>query len=141
MAFPSLDVLSVGVWDTLKELENGDLKRLAEALPTLVLHCRATSTTKKYLGAYKCWKAWAVGHGISYFPVNGCHLALYLQHLSNAKGSKSAVEEMVNSFVWVHNLAGPSPPSTSPIAQVALEGLKPVVKVSIHSRDAQSRSR
>jgi len=123
------------VWGTLNNLENDDLKRLAGALPSSVLHCRATSTTKKYLGAYKRWKAWAVGHGISYFPVNDCHLALYLQHLSEAKGSKSAVEEAVNSLAWVHNLAGLSPPSASPIVRVTVEGLKrtlakPVVKKS-----------
>ena len=122
--FPSLDVLSVGAWGALKELRGDDLKRLAGALPASVLHCRATSKTKKYLGAYKCWKACAVGHSISYFPASDCHLVWYLQHLSDAKGSKSAVEETVNSLALVHRLAGLSSPSTSSIVQVALEGLK-----------------
>jgi len=49
-----LDVLSAGAWGALKELEDEDLKRLAGALPMSVLLCRASSTTKKYLGAYKC---------------------------------------------------------------------------------------
>ena len=46
--FP-LDVLSTGPWSTLKELEDMDLRRLVEALPSSVLRCRVTSTTQKYL--------------------------------------------------------------------------------------------
>jgi len=42
---PSLDTLSVGVWGTLKELKDDDLRRLAGGLPTSVLRCRATSST------------------------------------------------------------------------------------------------
>ena len=52
---------------------------------------------------------------MSYFPASDCHLVLYLQHLSDAKCSKSALEGAVNSLAWVHRLAGLSPPSTSPI--------------------------
>ena len=119
-----LDVLSAGAWGALKELEDEDLKRLAGALPMSVLLCRASSTTKKYLGAYKRWKVWAADHKLAAFPVEGVYLILYLHHLAEVKGSKAAVEEAVNSLSWAHNLAGITPPSASPIVQVALEGLR-----------------
>jgi len=52
------------------------------------------------------------------------HLALYLQHLAEAKGSKSAVEEAVNSLAWTCTLAGLPSPTNSPIVQAILDGLK-----------------
>ena len=48
-----LDILSVGAWVSLKKLDDKELKLLAVGLPETVLNCRAISTTKKYLGAYK----------------------------------------------------------------------------------------
>jgi len=119
-----LDVLSAGTWGALKELEDDDLKRLVGALPMSVLLCRASSTTKKYLGVHKSWKVWAADHKLAAFPVEGVHLTLYLQHLAEVKGSKAAVEEAVNSLSWAHNLTGITPPSASPIVQIALEGLR-----------------
>ena len=132
--FP-LDVLSTGPWSTLKELEDMDLRRLAEALPSSVLHWRAASTTKKYLGAFKRWKMWAANHNLPVFPVEVIHIALYLQHLAETKCSKSAVEEAVNGLAWAHSMAGISSPTVSPIVQTTLEGLKrtlakPVIKKS-----------
>ena len=83
-------------------MENSDLQRLADASPISVLRCKATSTTKKYLGAYKRWKAWATAHNLTAFPANEAHVALYLQHLAEDKSSKAAVEEAVNGLAWVH---------------------------------------
>ena len=108
----------------MKCLEDSHLKRLAEALPISVLHCRATSTTKKYLGAYKRWRNWATEHKIQPFPVEPAYLILYLQHLAEVKRSKSAVEEAVNSLSWAHTLAGIPAPTTSPIVNATLDGLK-----------------
>ena len=91
-----LDVLSTGVWSTLRELEDMDLRRLAKSLPGSVLACKASSTTKKYLGAFKHWKLWAVDHKLRVFPAEGVHIALYLRHLAESRCSKSAVEEAVS---------------------------------------------
>ena len=101
-----------------------DLQRLAEALPSSVLHCKATTTTKKYLGAFRRWKIWATEHNLQVFPVEGVHIALYLQHLAETKCSKSAVEEAVNGLAWAHSMAGIPSPTVSPIVQTTLEGLK-----------------
>ena len=126
----------MGPWNTLRELRDADLLRLAEALPKVVLQSRATSTTRKYLGAFKRWKMWAAEHQLVVFPVEATHLALYLQHLRETKVSKSAVEEAVNSLAWAHSMAGIPSPTTSPFVQAMLEGLKrtlakPVCKKSL----------
>ena len=93
---PTLEVLSIGSWAQMKDLEDEDLKRLASALPSTILQCKATSTTKKYLGGFKRWKQWAISHKVSVLPADACHVALYLQHLGESKYSKAAVEEAVN---------------------------------------------
>ena len=73
----SEDVLTAGVWPLLRDLEDPELWRLAEALPTTVLSIRADSTTRKYLGAFKRWKLWAEARqGVPVFPVQEIHLAL-----------------------------------------------------------------
>ena len=45
------------MWSMLKDLEDPELKELADKLPDTILHSRADSTVKKYLGAFKRWKA------------------------------------------------------------------------------------
>jgi len=85
------------MWTSFRDLEDATLKRLAADLPATVLQCKATSTTKKYTGAYKRWKEWAVVHNLPVFPVNDGHAALYLQHLAETKCSKSVVEE---AAIW-----------------------------------------
>ena len=42
-----------GPWSVLRELDDPDLRRLADALRETVLKSRADSTIKKYLGAFK----------------------------------------------------------------------------------------
>ena len=120
----SADVLSTGPWSTLKELQDVELQRLAKALPKSVLQSKATSTTKKYLGAFKRWKSWATEHQLVVFPVEATNLALYLQHLGESKSSKSAVEEAVHGLSWAHTMAGIPTPTSSPLVQATLEGLK-----------------
>ncbi len=112
--FP-IDVLTVGVWKTLSELQDPELRRSASALPDTVLRSRADSTTKKYLYAFQRWKVWAEARQeVSIHPVNGVHFALYLQHLAESIQSKSAVEEAVNAIGWVHQISGLPPIVQSP---------------------------
>ena len=89
------DVLKVGPWSVLRELDNSDLRRLADALPETVLRSRADSTTKKYLGAFKRWKQWATGHELQDFPTAAHHVVLYLQHIAQTTGSKAAMEKLL----------------------------------------------
>ena len=103
-----------------------DLRRLAKSLPGSVLAYKASLTTKKYLGAFKRRKLWAVNHKLRVFPAEGVHIALYLQHLAESRCSKLAVEEAVNGLAWAHSTAGILSPTDSPIVKTTLEGLKKI---------------
>lgn len=127
-------MLSVGAWDSLKDLEDKELQALAAGLPETVLKCRATSTTKKYLGAYKRWKLWANLHKLPVFPAEIAHLALYLQHLKETKYSRAAEEEAVNAMGWVHAMAGIPLPTASPLIQSVVEGMKRKLAVPVHKK-------
>ena len=125
--FPFLhtDIFSSSVWPLLSNLEDPELRRLAQALPATVRKSRADSTSKKYLGAYRRWKVWADSReGVPSFPVQELHLVLYMQHLSESTGSKAAVEEAVHALSWLHGLAGLQPFGGSPLVQATLEGLR-----------------
>ena len=125
--------LKQGSWKLLDELDDPELKDLASRLPSTVLHSRADSTVKKYLGAFRRWKVWAAAHKLSPLPAKPHEFALYLQHLSEKTESKAAVEEAVNALAWMHSSAGLMTPSSHPLVRATLEGLrrtlaKPVVK-------------
>ena len=42
---------------SLKDLQDPELQNLAANLPATVLKSRAPSTTRKYMGAFRRWKA------------------------------------------------------------------------------------
>ena len=124
----------MGAWESLKDLDDNELQSLAAGLPETVLKCRAMSTTKKYLGAYKRWKAWATSHKLPFFPAEIPHVALYLQHLKETKYSKSAVEEAVNALGWVHTMVGKPSPASSPFVQTVVEGMKRELAMPVHKK-------
>ena len=104
--------------------QGNQLQDLASRLPQTILGSRAESTVKKYLSAFRRWKSWALQHKISVIPAKDHHVALYLQHLADRVGSKSAVEEACNSLAWVHSTAGLVSPTVSPFVKATLEGLQ-----------------
>ena len=133
MVCHSVEIYSQGVWAAVKDAEDPELRKLADKLPNTILHGRANSAEKKYLGAYKWWKSWAKRYGMLAIPAKEHHIGLYLQHLADTVGSKSAVEEACNSLAWVYSTAGLVSPSSSPFVKSILEGLqrslaKPVIK-------------
>ena len=128
LLFFNTGVFSAGAWLLLGNLEDPELRRLAQSLPATVLRSRADSTTKKYLGAFQRWKTWAEARqGVPSFPVHELHLVLYMQHLSESTESKAAVEEAVHALSWLHGLAGLRPFSGSPLVKATLEGLRRIL--------------
>ena len=109
---------------TLKDLDDPDLLRLARELPSTVLQSRAISSSKKYTGAFRRWKLWALDHKLPVFPAKEQHVALHLQYIADVLKSKSAAEEAVHALNWVHSLAGLDSPAQSPLVQTTLEGLR-----------------
>ena len=117
----------------VNELVDPELKELASKFPSTILHSQANSTTRKYLGAFRRWKVWATSHKRVPIPARPHEVALYLQHLADETGSKSAVEEICHALAWVHSTAGLASPSSHSYVKATLEELqrslaKPVVK-------------
>ena len=52
LLFSTTEVFKQGVWQTLKEIDDPELTRLAEELPTTVLRSRVQSSMKKYIGGF-----------------------------------------------------------------------------------------
>ena len=87
------------------------------------MSCKAPSTEKKYVYAFGHWKRWAEDmNGVTVFPMEAIHLALYLQHLENSTGSRASVEEAVYALAWIHEAAGLSSPINDPFVQTVLGG-------------------
>lgn len=125
VGIPNTDILGGDTWQTIFEVEEPELRRLAEALPDTVLSARADATTKKYAGAYKRWKSWAGQHqGVDAYPVKVAHFALYLQHVGEVSGSRAAVVEAVNAISWVQRLAGDDPVSQNGLIKSTMEGFQ-----------------
>ena len=113
------------VWEAMKELQDPELRGLAGELLDTVLHSRADSTTKKYIGAFHRWETWAQAREeVTVLPVREVHLALYLQHVGAVTRSKSAVEEAVHAISWVHQISGLPSVTESPFVRSALAGLQ-----------------
>ena len=53
MGFHSVEIYSQGAWAVVMQVEDPELRELADKLPSTVLQRRANSTVKKYLGTYK----------------------------------------------------------------------------------------
>ena len=111
-----------GSWKLMSDMEDPELKDLARKLgklPTTILHSRADSSVKKYLGAFRRWKTWATSHNLVPIPAKPHEVALYLQHLGDRTQSKSAAEEACNAPSWIHSSAGITSPSTHPFVKAA----------------------
>ena len=110
----------------MQQVEDPELKKLAEDLPGTIVGSRADSTVKKYLRAFQRWKGGASRYAaeIAVYPVKEAHFALYLQFLAKSSRSKASVEEAVNAIAWVQRLAGHQPVSASPFIRATLEGLQ-----------------
>ena len=102
------DVLKEGGQQLLQAINDLELRNPAKSLPITVLHSRPTGSTRKclHVGAFKCWKAWAVEHALPVFPTQAQHVPPCLKHLAKTLKLKSVTEEVVNAPGWVRNLAG-----------------------------------
>ena len=123
----------------LQDVDDPELRQLVDTLPVTVLHRQATSSTKKYHGAFKRWKAWAMEHALPVFPAQGHHVTLCLHHLVETLESRSAAEEAVNALGWVHSLAGVPSPAAIPFVKTTLEGIQQMQAKLVHKKEPGTR--
>jgi len=118
----------------LEELQDPMLQELARKLPNTVLHSRADSTAKKYLGTFGRWKLWASQHQFPVLPAKPAYVALYLQHIGVEVQSKSAAEEVCNALARLQSTAGLASPTSSPLVKATLQGLQRMLAKSAQKK-------
>ena len=110
----------------MQEIEDPELKELAEVLPNLALQSRAPATVKKYSGAFCRWKKWAatkreIGSSLPPKPI---HIALYLAFLTQGSKTSAPLMEAVCALSWVNNMATVEDTTSHPLVQQILSGAK-----------------
>lgn len=99
---------------------------LAEALPSLALQGKATSTIKKYSGAFCRWRKWISSKralSVS-LPPKPVHLALYLSFLATRCKTSAPLLEAISALSWVNQLAMVEDTTTHPLVVQVLAGAK-----------------
>lgn len=90
-----------------------------------VLASRASSTVTAYCRSLKQWKLFTESHSnIGYFPAKPAHVAMYLQHILETKGSYHSVDAAFYAINWAHNIAGVPSPTNNSIVNFIREGAK-----------------
>ena len=124
----SLDVFSKGVWPEIHQIDDPELKELADSLPSIALRSKAPATVKKYAGGFSRWKKWAKSKpGIEAFPAKPFQFALYLAFLVQSAKTSAPIEEAINSLSWVHQLAVVEDPTDHPLVKQVLAGAKRIL--------------
>lgn len=106
-----------GNWKLLDELDDLELRTLADKLPATILHSCADSSVMKYL---QKWKTWASSKDLGPVPAKSHLFALYLQYLGENTSSKATVEKACNSASWVYASAGLSSLLADPFVKATL---------------------
>ena len=104
-----------------------ELRQLAQALPSILVHDRVASTVSTYLGAYKSWKAWALRHNASVLPADSVTFALYVVSLIQEARSMSAVNSAVYGVNYVHKKSGYPEVSEHPVVKQLLDAAKRIL--------------
>ena len=104
-----------------------ELRKLAQALPYILVHDRVASTLSTYLGAYKSWKAWALQHNASVLPADSVMFALYVVSLIQEARSMSAVNSAVYRVSYVHKKSGHPEVSEYPVVKQLLDAAKRIL--------------
>ena len=125
---PSPDVFSKGLWPEIRQIDDPELKELAESLPTIALRSKAPATVKKYVGGFSRWKRWAKSKpGVEAFPAKPFQFALYLAFLIQSSKTSAPVEEAVNSLSWAHQLAVVEDPTDHLLVKQVLADAKRIL--------------
>jgi hypothetical protein len=104
-------------WSTSWFTSDAELLTLAEQLPDLCVHAKASNTKKKYEYAFNNFSKWCISHNISFLPASDFHVTLFLTHLKNSGKAAGSIDEMFYAISWAHKLAGLSDPCISDLTK------------------------
>lgn len=114
-----------------------DIRTLPEALadrvhllPDILRRSRASSTDKKYIGAFSRFYKWAIMNGMrsrDILPAKAFTVAIYLASLIQSSSSSSSVIAAFYGIKWVHELYGIVSPTSSNLVVNVLEAAKRIL--------------
>lgn len=129
-------MFKAGIWQET-HLANDKLQKLADSLPSFVLHSKATSTNVKYKNAWLGWKKWERENvGFNEFPVHPFLLCLYLREKVEFCKSPAPIENAIYGIRWAHKLAGVSSPTDHCLVKQVLEACKRLLGRPIEGKQA-----
>ena len=129
------DIFDQRFWKVLSDTGDEDLFRLVDRMKKTVLAGRASSTVAAYLRSLKRWKSFTEKHtGISYFPAESSHVALYLQHVLDTTCSYHTVDAAFYSIKWAHNIAGIPSPTDHSVVNFVREGARRILGTATTNR-------
>ena len=100
----------------------GDLDKLVNSLPDVLLKSRAPNTVNKYKYGYEKFCKWCKQFNINSLPANDFDVALYFVSLLQNGCSYSIIEDAFYSIHWVHEISNNLNPCKSSLVVNAKEG-------------------
>ena len=105
------------------DIQDDEIKLLANTLPYIITKGRAKSTTGKYEIGWKGWVEWAKNKNeVISRPAEPFYVATYLNHLLFINGTKGGLTTAFYGIRWAHHTVGLDSPTDNPLVQLAYEG-------------------
>ena len=117
-------MFGAGIWRTLDNVKDANLRKLAQALPSTVLASRQPNTVRIYSFGFQRWKRWAAAYKeVKVIPAEPRYISLYLVNLSEKATSNASINTAISSIAWAHKLAALSDPTQDPLVQMVRDSL------------------
>ncbi len=114
-----------GIWKQVEQVQDPELRALAEQLPSVFKESLAHSSSKNYCYGFLRWKKWAGNYEeVSVLPAKPFYVALYLLRVLQDARSASVVDLAAYSINWAHRMAGIQSPTSEQCVKVVLECAK-----------------
>ena len=116
------NIFDTDFWSTSQPVSS-EFASLMEKLKFTALASRASGTSLNYTRVFNRWRSFVADVlGISAFPVEPIHCALFLQYLLDSSKSVSSINCAFYAFKWLHDLAGVPSPTIHPTVVAVKEG-------------------
>lgn len=117
-------------------MEDEEIKSLTDSLPFVIQSGRARSTVEKYETGWKNWLIWSEGKPeVCQCPADPFFVAIYLNHVLHANGTKGALISAMYGIRWAHHTAGFNSPTDDPFVKLVFDGCERICGKPIQKKD------
>ena len=107
------------MWRGFEDIEDPELRCLADRLPEIALSSRRQGTVYNYVNAYNKWKVWSDNFNeINALPADPKFVALYMLNLQESAKSHAPISMCFYALSWVHKMAGLDDPTEHPLPRI-----------------------